>query len=115
MPASSVASVDFWTFAKYPPDLPFLPGRSHASSVAGRAAIIAGACSGCCPFVVFGRVPSSLRRALRTGIAQAVLRTKVDLPETYLIWLLLLLAMAWPCAWYYEKKRYRPNLVTRYF
>jgi hypothetical protein len=29
--------------------------------------------------------------------------------------LLLLLAMAWPCAWYYEKKRYRPNLVTRYF
>ena len=69
------------------------------------------------PFVVFGRVPFFFYvvHFYLLGIAQAVLRSKVDLPETYLIWLLLLLAMAWPCAWYYEKKRDRPNLVTRYF
>jgi hypothetical protein len=30
------------------------------------------------------------------------------------VWLLLLLAMAWPCTWYYRKKRERPNFVTRY-
>lgn len=51
------------------------------------------------PFVIFGRVPFFFYGLL----------------ETYVIWLLLLLAMAWPCAWYYRKKRERPNLVTRYF
>jgi hypothetical protein len=49
------------------------------------------------------------------GIAAAMLGTKADLGTTYAIWLLLLLAVAWPCAWYYGKKRDRPNLVTRYF
>jgi len=34
--------------------------------------------------------------------------------ETYVIWLLLLLVMAWPCKWYYRIKRERPNLITRY-
>jgi hypothetical protein len=49
------------------------------------------------------------------GIAQAVLGLQVDLPGTYVIWLLLLLLMLWPSAWYYDKKRLRPNLLTRYF
>ena len=31
-----------------------------------------------------------------------------------LIWLLLLAFMLWPCAWYYRKKRERPNWITRY-
>jgi hypothetical protein len=31
------------------------------------------------------------------------------------LWWLLLAVMAWPRAWYYGKKRDRPNLLTRYF
>jgi hypothetical protein len=115
-----VASVEFWTFAKYPPDLPFL-GWSFAciflslavlSTIAReRVPILLR------PFVVFGRVPFFFYvvHFYVLGLTQAILRAKLGLPETYLIWLLLLLAMAWPCAWYYEKKRNRPNLVTRYF
>ena len=118
--ASSVASIDFWTFAKYPPDLPFLTW-SFACIFLSLAVLSTIARERVPtllrPFVVFGRVPFFFYvvHFYVLGIAQAVLRTKVDLPQTYLIWLLLLLAMAWPCAWYYEKKRYRPNLVTRYF
>jgi len=48
-------------------------------------------------------------------VAQAILRARVGLVETYAIWLALLLVMTWPCIWYYRKKRDRPNLVTRYF
>ena len=51
---------------------------------------------------------------LFVGIAAAVLRARYGLPETYLIWLLLLVAMTWPCSWYYRKKRERPNWLTRY-
>ncbi|MGQ0445405.1 MAG: hypothetical protein ACT4O2_09840 [Beijerinckiaceae bacterium] len=49
------------------------------------------------------------------GIAAAIARTKLGLSETYLVWLLLLVLMLWPCAWYYDKKRNRPNFITRYF
>jgi hypothetical protein len=48
------------------------------------------------------------------GIAAAILRTKFGLAETYVIWLFLLLIMIGPCAWYYRKKRERPNWITRY-
>jgi hypothetical protein len=49
------------------------------------------------------------------GLAAALLRDRFGLLETYLIWLLLLAAMLWPCTGYDRKKRHRPNLVTRYF
>ena len=29
-------------------------------------------------------------------------------------WLILLFVMIGPCAWYYRKKRERPNWITRY-
>jgi hypothetical protein len=48
------------------------------------------------------------------GIAAAIARTKVGLPGTYAIWILLLVVMSWPCVWYYRKKSERPNLITRY-
>ena len=113
-------SVSFWTFAKYPPDLAFLT-RSFSciflalaalSSIAERStpAVLR-------PFELFGRVPFFffVVHFYVLGIAQAVLRTKFALPGVYAIWIVLLLAMAWPCAWYYRKKRERPNLITRYF
>jgi hypothetical protein len=49
------------------------------------------------------------------GIAAAAVHTKWGLAATYLIWLLLLVLMLWPCAWYYRMKRDRPNWVTRFF
>jgi len=117
-PYPSVASLEFWTFSKYPPDLPFLAwsfgcifltmallsGSSHLLSILR-------------PLQVFGRVPFFFYvvHFYVLGILQAVLKAKVGLPTVYSIWIALLLAMAWPCAWYFEKKRDRPNFITRYF
>lgn len=118
-PYATVTSIDFWTFAKYPPDLPFLSWsfacvffslavlslivREHVPAVLR-------------PFEVFGRVPFFfyIVHFYVLGISAAVLRTNVGLIETYAIWLVLLLVMVWPCAWYYRKKRERPNFITRY-
>jgi hypothetical protein len=68
------------------------------------------------PFELFGRVPFFFYvvHFYVLGVAAAVARTRFGLAQTYLVWLLLLVAMAWPCAWYWRKKRERPNLVTRY-
>ena len=41
-------------------------------------------------------------------IAMALLR---DVPNNVLV---PLLAMVWPCAWYYRTKKERPNFITRY-
>lgn len=116
---TSVASLDFWFFAKYPPDLPFL-SWSFAMTFLALAALWwltrSGVPAVLRPFVVFGRVPFFFYvvHFYVLGVAAAIVRTKTGLAETYGIWLLLLLLMAWPCAWYHEKKRNRPNLVTRY-
>lgn len=119
-PYDSIASFDFWSFAKYPPDLAFLTW-SFAMTFLSLAVLWRITRNGMPAFLrpleVFGRVPFFFYvvHFYVLGIAAAVLRTKVDLLTTYLIWLLLLLVMAWPCSWYYRKKRDRPNLVTRYF
>jgi len=119
-PYASVASLDFWSFAKYPPDLPFL-AWSFAATFSGLAALRwmtrSGTPAWLRPFVVFGRVPFFFYvvHFYVLGLAAAVVRTKFGLAETVLIWLALLALMAGPCAWYYDKKRNRPNLITRYF
>jgi uncharacterized membrane protein len=116
---TSVASLDFWSFAKYPPDLPFLTW-SFAATFATLAALWlitrAGTPAMLRPFELFGRVPFFFYvvHFYVLGVAAAFMRTKMGLGGTYVVWLLLLLAMAWPCAWYYRKKRERPNFVTRY-
>jgi len=116
----SGASMQFWTFAKYPPDLAFL-SFSFACIFLALAVLPALANSATPrllrPFELFGRVPFFFYvvHFYVLGIAAAILRTRFGLPETYFIWLLLLLAMTWPCAWYYRLKRGRPNFVTRYF
>jgi uncharacterized membrane protein len=115
----SVASRDFWTFAKYPPDLAFLAWSSACvllslavlQTVARRRtpAILK-------PFEVFGRVPFFfyIVHFYVLGIVQALLAMRAGLIETYAIWLALLAVMTWPCMWYYRKKRDRPNFITRY-
>jgi uncharacterized membrane protein len=116
---TKVASLAFWTFAKYPPDLPFL-AWSFAAIFAGLAVLWRVTRSGLPvwlrPFVTFGRVPFFFYvvHFYVLGLAAAAVQTKWGLAPTYLIWLLLLAFMVWPCAWYYRKKRERPNWVTRY-
>jgi uncharacterized membrane protein len=118
-PYTRVASLDFWSFAKYPPDIPFLTWSFAATflSLAVLSSITrTGTPAMLKPLEVFGRVPFFFYVAhfYVLGVVAAIVGAKVDLGSTYAIWLLLLLAMAWPCAWYYRKKRERPNLVTRY-
>ncbi len=38
------------------------------------------------------------------GLAAAIVRHKTGLLGIYVVWLLLLAAMAWPCAWYYRRR-----------
>lgn len=118
-PYTSVVSLQFWSFSKYPPDLPFL-AWSFAITFFTLAALSWLTRSGTPPllrpFVLFGRVPFFFYvvHFYVLGIAAALLRLKTGLPQTYLIWLLLLAVMAWPCAWYFRKKQSRPNRLTRY-
>lgn len=119
-PYSSIASLDFWMFAKYPPDLAFLSWSFACIflTLAVLATIVRkGTPALLRPFEVFGRVPFFFYvvHFYVLGVTAAILRTRFGLLETYVIWLLLLLVMLWPCVWYYQVKRTRPNLVTRYF
>jgi uncharacterized membrane protein len=119
-PYASIASVDFWMFAKYPPDLAFLTwsGACVFLSLAVLATIAPHETPRWLqPFEIFGRVPFFFYvvHFYVLGVVQAILRARVGLAETYAIWLALLLVMAWPCVWYYRIKRDRPNIITRYF
>lgn len=115
-----VTALDFWQFAKYPPDLAFLSwsfGVNFAGLALLRAVTRAGVPGVLRPLALFGKVPFFFYvvHFYVLGLAAALLRTKFLLPGTYLVWACLLLVMAWPCAWYSRKKSERPNLVTRYF
>ena len=117
---ASVASLDFWIFAKYPPDLAFLSWSFGCIFLA--LAVLATVASHetprlLRPFEIFGRVPFFFYvvHFYVLGVAQAILRARLGLFETYAIWLALLLLMAWPCVWYHRVKRDRPNVITRYF
>jgi uncharacterized membrane protein len=116
---SSVASVSFWEFSKYPPDLPFLAwafGCVFLSLIALSALTRNGTPRVLRPLAIFGRVPFFfyIVHFYVLGIAAGIVRAKFGLPQTYAIWLILLLVMIGPCAWYYRKKRERPNWITRY-
>ncbi len=119
-PYTHVGSLAFWSFSKYPPDLPFL-AWSFAMTFLSLAALSwitrAGTPALLRPLALFGRVPFFFYvvHFYLLWIAVALVRVKTGLPQTYLVWLLLLAAMAWPCAWYFKKKQERPNVITRYF
>jgi uncharacterized membrane protein len=116
---SGVLNLDFWLFSKYPPDLAFLSWSFacvFASLAVLRIATRDGVPRWLQPLVVFGRVPFFfyIVHFYVLGIAAAVLRARYGLLETHVIWLLLLLVMAWPCSWYYRKKRERPGSLLSY-
>ena len=116
---SSVASLEFWMFAKYPPDLAFLTWSFACVflTLAILVTFVRGPAPALLrPFETYGRVSFFFYvvHFYVLGIAAAVVRARFGLPEVYGIWLLLLLVMLWPCAWYYRKKLERPNLLTRY-
>lgn len=115
----SITTLEFWRFAKYPPDLAFL-SWSFACVFAALAILsrfVTDRTPGILkPFEVFGRVPFFfyIVHFYVLGIAAAALRTRFGLAETYVIWIALLAVMLWPCAWYSRLKRERPNAVTKY-
>jgi uncharacterized membrane protein len=117
---ASYTGMDFWSFAKYPPDLAFLTW-SFAAVFLALALLRLVSRSGVPvvlrPFVLYGRVPFFFYvvHFYVLGFSRALLKGRFGLPVTYLIWVLLLVVMAAPCAWYYGKKRDRPNFITRYF
>lgn len=118
-PYTRVAGTEFWFFAKYPPDLPFLAWSG--TTIFGTLAVLwrvtrQGTPRLLRPLAVFGRVPFFfyVLHFYVLGVAAALVPTRLGLPATYLIWLLLLGLMAGPCAWYDCKKRERPNGITRY-
>jgi uncharacterized membrane protein len=118
-PHGGITSRDFWYFAKYPPDLPFLTWSLAIVFLA--LTVLRWLTRDRTPallrlFAVYGRVPFFFYvvHFYVLGLSAALLHRRFGLPGTYLIWGLLLLVMALPCAWYYRKKRDRPNLVTRY-
>lgn len=114
-----VTHLDFWFFAKYPPDLAFVTW-SFAMVFLTLAALWAVTRSGMPallrPFVIFGRVPFFfyIVHFYTLGLTMALVRTRTGLLGTYLVWLALLVVMIVPCRWYYRKKRERPNWLTRY-
>jgi uncharacterized membrane protein len=117
---ASYTGMDFWSFAKYPPDLAFLTWSFAAVFLALallRLVTRSGVPVGLRPFVLYGRVPFFFYvvHFYVLGLSRALLKGRFGLPGTYLIWVLLLVVMAAPCAWYYRKKRDRPNFITRYF
>jgi len=116
---TSITSLEFWLFSKYPPDLAFL-SWSFACIFLSLAVLATLAPNETPwwlrPFEIFGRVPFFFYvvHFYVLGITAGILRTKFGLAETFGIWLLLLVVMIGPCAWYYRKKRERPNWITRY-
>jgi uncharacterized membrane protein len=113
----NVLSREFWFFAKYPPDLPFLTWSFAIVFVSLSALWLLTRRSMPTvlrPLVVFGRVPFFFYvvHFYILGIGAALLGRKLDLFGTFGVWLLLLVFMTWPCAWYYRKKRDRPNFIT---
>jgi uncharacterized membrane protein len=118
-PHAGPFTIEFWMFSKYPPDLPFLTWSCaliFASLAALKALSARGVPAWLRPFTVFGRVPFFfyIVHFYVLALAMGIARTKVGLGGTYAIWLLLLLVMAVPCAWYFKKKQERPNWITRY-
>lgn len=116
---TSIMSRDFWFFAKYPPDLPFLAwafAMTFVSIAALRVITREHTPALLKPLEIFGRVPFFfyLVHFYVLGVAQALIGRQFGLAETYAIWVTLLIVMLWPCAWYFRKKRERPNFVTRY-
>ncbi|MGQ0593663.1 MAG: DUF1624 domain-containing protein [Gammaproteobacteria bacterium] len=101
----SVASCDFWSFAVIFLALAVLRTITRLATPALLR-----------PFVILGRVPFFfyILHFYVLGVGAAVVQTKLGLGGTYLVWLLLLILMAWPCVWYCRKKLDRPNLFTRY-
>jgi uncharacterized membrane protein len=118
-PHHGPGQLDFWFFAKYPPDLPWLTwafGWIFLGLAGLRALAREGVPRLLAPFVILGRVSFFfyIIHFFAFGITMAILRTKLDLPAVFAVWIVVTGLLVWPCAWYYEKKRARPNWFTRY-
>jgi len=118
-PHGGVTSREFWHFAKYPPDLPFI--TLAYAAVFPALALVHRLCKEGVPrwlhpFTVYGRVSFFfyLTHFYVLGPARGLIRIKMGIDGVLVVWLCLLAVMYPLCNWYYRKKTERPNFVTRY-
>jgi uncharacterized membrane protein len=112
-----ITSLDFWIFAKYPPDLAWLSWSF--ATLLGLLALLASldlsrVQAWIRPLLLFARVPFFfylLHFSLLFGLSMAL--HKGSLLRTFGLWILLLAVMYGPCRAYAKKKAERPNLLTR--
>jgi len=118
-PHSGFGHRDFWYFAKYPPDLPFLSWAfvwvftmltavyAIAKDAVPRVLL---------PFLTFGRVSFFFYvvHFYLLGPVRALVRFPMGMRGVLVVWLCLLAVMLPLCRWYYRKKLERPNFITRY-
>jgi uncharacterized membrane protein len=122
-PTADIGSREFWYFAKYPPDLPFL-GWALALTFLTLAAIQwicrDGVPSALKPLVVFGRVSfffyvtHFFLLGIVRGLTAAIFHWRTGLGGTLLLWLGLLVVMLPLCSWYCRLKLERPIVFTGY-
>jgi uncharacterized membrane protein len=117
-PHYGIDSLEFWIFAKYPPDLAWLTWSLAA--IFGALVLLSSLpprfVKWLHPFIDFGRVSFFfyIVHFYVIGMTKAATGLELSLFQTYVAWLGLLLLLWWPCKWYYDKKTKRPNLLTRY-
>ncbi len=118
-PHSGFGHRDFWYFAKYPPDLPFLTWAFTWVFVMLTVVYFVakdGVPRFLLPFATFGRVSFFFYvvHFYLLGPARAIIRMRMGIGGAVLVWICLLVVMYPLCRWYYRKKIERPNLITRY-
>lgn len=122
-PTAAITTREFWYFAKYPPDLPFLSWALALTFLA--LTVLHRACRDGVPralepLVVFGRVSfffyvtHFLLLGIARGLTSAIVHGRTGLAGTFAVWLGLLVVMLPLSSWYWRKKRERPNRITRY-
>lgn len=118
-PHHGLGALDFWFFAKYPPDLAWL-SWSSAQIFLAMAALSwlsrESAPAALAPFAQLGRVSFFfyLTHFYVLGALTAVVGGRRGLAESVALWGVGLAVMLPLCRWYEKKKRERPNVVTRY-
>lgn len=108
-----VASYEFLTWSKYPPDAAWL-SASFAMIFAILAALQARPNLRFEPVAVFGRA-AIFFYLVHFGLLQLTApAAKGTLVHALVVWMAVLAVMAWPCRWWHDLRRRHPESVLKY-